>query len=175
MILEALIFAIVFNIMMFIPAFIFKTDKLTDLSYSLTFIGLSLYIFFSKTYSLKNLILLIMVLTWAFRLGTFLLIRIRKQKKDDRFDNMRNSFFKFLGFWLLQGFTAWIILIPVILSTEKYCIFGLAIWLTGILIESFADYQKFSFNKNPKNKNKFIQTGLWKYSRHPNYFGEILC
>lgn len=175
MLLQALIFAIGFNVLMFIPAFIFKTDKLTDMSYSLTFIGLITYIFFSKTYSVGVLLLSLMVLVWALRLGIFLFVRINKQKKDDRFDNMRNSFFAFLGFWLLQGFTAWIILIPVIFFDGRYYIIGLFIWLLGLLIESFADAQKFSFKKNPKNKVKFIQSGLWKYSRHPNYFGEMLC
>lgn len=175
MILETLIFALGFNILMFIPAFIFKTDKLTDLSYSITFIGLILYVFFSRAYSIGSLILLIAVLIWAIRLGGFLFIRIRKQKKDDRFDTMRNSFFKFLGFWLLQGITVWIVLIPAILFEGNYYVAGLAIWFIGLLIESFADAQKFAFKKNVKNKSEFIQSGLWKYSRHPNYFGEILC
>lgn len=175
MILETLLFAIGFNILMFIPAFLFKTDKLTDLSYSLTFIGLIIYIFLSKPYSVGSLLLLFMVLIWALRLGSFLFIRIHKQKKDDRFDIMRNSFFKFLGFWLLQGFTVWVVLIPATLFNNKYYSIGLIIWLLGLIIESFADAQKFSFKKNPKNNGKFIQIGLWKYSRHPNYFGEILC
>lgn len=175
MLIEALLFAIVFNIVMFVPAFLFKTDKLTDLSYSLTFIGLIIYVFLSKPYGLGILILLFMILFWAFRLGMFLFIRIRNQKKDSRFDSMRNSFFKFLGFWLLQGLTVWIVLIPAILFEGNYCLLGVVIWLFGILIETIADVQKFSFNKNLKNKGKFIKSGLWNFSRHPNYFGEILC
>jgi steroid 5-alpha reductase family enzyme len=175
MLLETLIFSMVFNILMFIPAFIFKTDKLTDLSYAITFIGLSIYIFLSKTFSIGNLLLFLMILAWALRLGTFLFIRIQKQKKDDRFDNIRNKFFKFLGFWLLQGFTVWIVMLSVILFDGKYNLIGLLIWFCGLLIESFADAQKSRFIKNPKNKGDFISSGLWKNSRHPNYFGEIMC
>ena len=117
MLLETLTFAIGFNILMFIPAFIFRTDKLTDMSYSLTFISLIAYLFIIKPFSFGSLILFLLVLVWALRLGVFLFIRIHAQKKDDRFDNIRTSFFKFLGFWLLQGFTAWIVLIPAILKS----------------------------------------------------------
>jgi len=175
MLLETFLFAIGFNILMFLPAFIFKTDKLTDMSYSLTFIFLATYLFISKPSSLGMTLLFLMVLIWALRLGIFLFIRIHKQKKDDRFDSMRNSFFKFLRFWLLQGFAAWIIILPLILFQEKFYVIGLIIWLIGLIIESVADYQKYSFKNKATNKNKYINTGLWAYSRHPNYFGEMLC
>jgi steroid 5-alpha reductase family enzyme len=174
MLLETLLFALGFNILMFIPAFLFKTDKLTDMSYSLTFIALISYIFISKADVSGSWILFLMILLWALRLGIFLFVRIHKQKKDDRFDTMRNSFFKFLGFWLLQGITVWIVLIPAILFDGKYYLVGIVIWFIGVLIESIADIQKFMFKNKSKNKEKFIQSGLWYYSRHPNYFGEIL-
>ncbi len=175
MIWEILLFAIGFNVLMFIPAFFLKTDKLTDLSYSLTFIFVILYVFFSKPFSIGSFMILAMVLIWAIRVGLFLFIRIHKQKKDDRFDVMRKSFFKFLGFWLLQGLTVWVVLIPSILYESKFYVIGIFIWLAGLLIEGFADKQKFDFKNNLKNKGKFIQSGIWKYSRHPNYFGEMLC
>jgi len=175
MLLQTLLFSVIFNLVVFIPAFILKTDKLTDLSYSLTFIVATIYVFFSRPYSTGSLLLLIMVLIWALRLGIFLFVRIRNQKKDSRFDNMRGDFFKFMGFWLLQGLTVWLVLLPVILYDGKFFIIGMLIWLIGFLIESFADFQKFAFNNNSKNSKKFITTGLWKYSRHPNYLGEMLC
>ncbi len=172
-----LLIALGINILMFIPAFIFKTDKLTDLSYSLTFIILSLISFFLVPFNIFKLLLLILILVWSLRLGIFLFVRIRNMKFDKRFDKMRNSFFKFLGFWILQAITVWIVLIPSIFffnaNTIKFCGLGLLIWLIGLIIESVADAQKYKFNQ--KNKNKFISSGLWKVSRHPNYFGEILC
>ena len=120
-----------------------------------------------------------MVILWGLRLGSFLFIRINYSKKDKRFDGIRESFKKFLKFWSLQGVSVWIILIPFFLfmRTESNSVFwvGLFVWLIGLLIESVADIQKFLFSLKDKNKGEFIKSGIWKYSRHPNYFGEILC
>jgi steroid 5-alpha reductase family enzyme len=179
-ILYYLLIALGFNLILFLFAYKFKTDKLTDLSYALTFIILiSLGLFIGDISKLK-LILFFMILLWAFRLGIFLFIRIRKIKKDRRFDGIRENFFKFLGFWFIQGITVWIILLPSLMflgSETKISILswiGLGIWFIGLTIETFSDLQKYQFNKTNK-KDKWISTGLWKYSRHPNYFGEILC
>jgi steroid 5-alpha reductase family enzyme len=135
--------------------------------------------FFLSTQSLNKTILAIMIALWSLRLGGFLFIRIQKMKKDKRFDGMRESFTKFIKFWLLQGLTVWIILIPTILflatNRDEVIIIGAIIWLIGLIIETIADAQKYKFKQNKKNKDKFIQEGIWKYSRHPNYFGEILC
>ena len=177
--LLTLIISLGINLAMFLPAFIFKTDKLTDFSYSLTFILVSLFAFFINSFSVAKLILLVMLLAWAFRLGAYLFIRINKIKKDSRFDERRESFWKFLNFWLLQGLTVWIVMIPSInffysdISFRTISIVGIIVWTTGLTIESIADYQKFTF-KN-KYKNKWMESGLFKYSRHPNYFGEVLC
>ncbi len=175
-----LIIALIFNIAIFIFAYNLKTDKLTDLSYALSFIILILIGFFSVRFSNFNLILVLMVFIWALRLGIFLFIRIGKMKRDKRFDGIRESFSRFFVFWASQGITVWIILIPSLLfleSSKKITLLtgiGLLIWFTGLTIETFADLQKYKFNK--KNKTGiWISTGLWKYSRHPNYFGEILC
>jgi len=179
-ILYYLLIAVGFNLLMFIFAYKFKTDKLTDLSYALTFIFLVFVSFFTGEFSNFKLILLFMILLWAFRLGVFLFIRIRKIKKDRRFDGIRENFFKFSRFWLLQGITVWIILLPSLIffnSSTNITILswiGFAIWFIGLTIETFSDLQKYQFNKTNK-KDKWISTGLWKYSRHPNYFGEMCC
>lgn len=174
-----LLIALGINILMFIPAFKFKTDKLTDLSYSLTFIILIILALILSNITTTKIILSLMVLAWGLRLGIFLFIRIRKMKKDKRFDGMRESFFRFLKFWVLQGFAVWVILIPSLFfinSKINEVIWpGLIIWALGLIIESIADFQKYAFKQDKKNKDKFIQTGIWKYSRHPNYFGEMLC
>ena len=167
------------NLAMFVPAYIYKTDKLTDISYALTFLLITIIAFSLSTQTLNKTILAIMIALWSIRLGAFLFIRIRKMKKDKRFDGMRESFTKFIKFWLLQGLTVWIVLIPSILffATDRNEVIriGAIIWLLGIIIETIADAQKYKFKQNTKNKDKYIQEGLWKYSRHPNYFGEILC
>jgi steroid 5-alpha reductase family enzyme len=177
----SLLVSVGLNVLMFIPAFIFKTDKLTDISYALTFVLISFYGLLNNALTATSLILFLMIFFWAFRLGTYLLIRIRKIGRDKRFDEMREKFFSFLRFWLLQGISVWIILLPSILFLNNpypefdfLFVLGLIIWLKGLIIESLADYQKYRFINNSENRGKWISSGVWKYSRHPNYFGEIL-
>jgi len=165
-----LIISIVINLIMFIPAYFFKTDKLTDISYALTFIVLSLLMIIYQDIWIVS----VMIIIRAIRLWTYLLIRIFKIQKDNRFDEMRNDRKKFIKFRLLQWLSVAIISTSLLLSTNNdvwiIWIIIRAIWL---IIESFADYQKFQFILN--KKNWWVQTWIWKYSRHPNYFGEILC
>jgi steroid 5-alpha reductase family enzyme len=129
----------------------------------------------------NKLILYAMVVVWALRLGIFLFLRIRKQKRDKRFDEMRNSLWKFGRFWLLQGASVYVILLACLFVWSKEgALFswlnwiGLTIFLAGLLIESIADYQKRKFSAKSENKDKWIDTGLWSISRHPNYLGEML-
>jgi steroid 5-alpha reductase family enzyme len=185
-----LLLAVSFNLVIFVPAFIFKTDKLTDISYSLTFIFLSLVALFreGEGYFGETLIF-IMVLFWALRLGGYLLYRISRTGKDSRFDKMRNSFLKFGLFWLIQGITVWAVMIPALLffisnnlignNEVKIVIIslGFAVWLFGLIIETIADIQKFKYIEESRVQGKerhWVDVGLWKYSRHPNYFGEII-
>lgn len=178
-------FSVAFNLLMFIPAFIWKTDKLTDLSYSLTFFAISVGLFLYFPISLATIVLTSLVCLWAIRLGTYLFVRIHKMKKDDRFDGRRENFFSFINFWLLQGISVWFVMLSLItfyyLNPEpgEYsftlvsCV-GMFVLLAGLLTETVADIQKYKFKNNPENKGKWIDSGLWHYTRHPNYFGEIL-
>lgn len=170
-----------FNLLMFIPAYFYKTDKLTDLSYAISFVALATYGILFNGVTFPALLLFLMIFLWALRLGAYLFIRINKIKKDSRFDEMRKHFWKFLSFWILQGITVWIVLIPSILffinkpqSTSILSLIGVLIWFSGLSIETIADLQKYYFINNPENKGKWIETGFWKFSRHPNYFGEIV-
>jgi len=167
------------NILMFIPAYIWKTDVFTDLSYALSFIILIIGALLLNSFSAVKLVVAIMVVIWGLRLGIFLFIRIRKIKSDKRFDGIRESFPKFLRFWVLQGLAVWVILVSALLfmispASEVFWL-GAVIWLLGLLTESIADLQKYRFSQISHNKGRFIRSGLWKYSRHPNYFGEITC
>ncbi|MBD3204041.1 DUF1295 domain-containing protein [Candidatus Woesearchaeota archaeon] len=173
--------SVAIQLTLFIFAFAYRTDKLTDIAYGFTFILISVLAFFSEPYSLVKLVLLTMISLWGLRLGLFLFIRILKQKKDRRFDEIRKNFFNFFFFWTFQGVSIWLILLPSLYFFHEPSNFsllvlpGFVVWLAGFLIESIADFQKFRFRHNPKNKDKWIEHGLWNYSRHPNYFGEILC
>ncbi len=181
LIITSLIFSIGFNLLVFVPAYFLKTDKLTDLSYSLTFFVLAFFLYWNSSQDIVHLLLLLMILIWSIRLGVYLFIRINKTKRDRRFDGIRESFTRFIKFWLLQGLSVWIILFASInyfsipnLEFSNLHILGLSIWFIGLLIETVADYQKFVFKSKPENKEHWTNVGLWNRSRHPNYFGEIL-
>ena len=123
-----------------------------------------------------------MVVIWALRLGLFLLLRVFQVGEDKRFRNAKESFFKFLMFFSISGL--WVFLttanvLTMILNNadlfgDAYFFSGLILWILGFSFELIADEQKRQFRKNPVNKRKFITSGLWSVSRHPNYFGEIL-
>lgn len=177
-----LLISLAINLSMFLVAFFLKTDKLTDFSYSLSFVALSLWAFSLSEHSFYSIILFSAILLWALRLGVYLIIRIIKMSKDKRFDKMRENFWSFLGFWLLQAVSVWLVLLPSLNffahKTEQS--FPLAFWLgllvflAGFLIEAVADGQKFVFYQNRVSTDQFLDAGLWGFSRHPNYFGEIL-
>lgn len=172
--------------LVFIPAYIFQTEKFFDLTGSITYItvtGVALcYSRYSVPLDARSILLAVMVVVWAIRLGTFLFSRIQKAGKDDRFDELKPSFIRFLNVWTIQGlwvtFTLAAALVAITTTTRKeldiFAIVGFLIWLLGFIIEVVADAQKSRFNADPANKGKFIQTGLWSRSRHPNYFGEIV-
>lgn len=167
----------------FIPAFWLQTEKFFDLTGSLTYISvISIAALLSSALDARSILLWALVVIWATRLGTFLFRRIHKAGKDDRFDEIKPSFIRFLNVWTIQGlwvtFTMAAALIAITSMNHKpldiFAIIGLLVWVIGFSIEVAADAQKSRFNANPENKGKFIRTGLWSRSRHPNYFGEIV-
>ena len=167
----------------FIPSFLRQTEKFFDLTGSLTYISVTFLIFFlSPVKDARSFLLLALVLIWAIRLGTFLFRRIHKAGKDDRFDDLKPSFFRFLNVWTIQGlwvsFTAaaaWVAMASANrVALDVFAVVGFLVWVAGFVIEVVADAQKSRFNADPANKGKFIQSGLWSRSRHPNYCGEIL-
>jgi steroid 5-alpha reductase family enzyme len=160
-----------------------KTDKVTDLSYSLSFALLSiLMVLGNRAFSTVQLVATAAVVLWAARLGSYLLARILKIGKDARFDDKRGDFLKFLGFWILQAVAVWAVMLPItaLLSVPAPEPFGalsyagLALWVVGFAVEAASDAQKYAFRNRPENKGRWIESGLWKYSRHPNYFGEVV-
>jgi steroid 5-alpha reductase family enzyme len=165
------------QVLFFLLASSFKTDKVTDLSYGLTFVIVS-WVLFVKNPSFKTMFLLVMMLFWGVRLSSYLFIRIIVIGKDKRFDGIREDFFSFARFWLLQAVSIFIILLPSIIvfgNTSPFSIWsllGIIVWMKGFTIESIADMQKFIFKQ--KNKDGFMKEGLFRYSQFPNYFGEML-
>ena len=175
------IFAI--QIIVFIPSFIFRTEHYYDLTGGITYISTILIaLFFKKSYLSLDLISLLigsMVIIWASRLSLFLFLRVKKSGEDIRFKKIKHSFSWFLMTFMLQGMWVFMCLFPALIVMSSYnselngfAVIGAVIWVFGFLFEVVADNQKSNFNKN--NKGKFMSTGLWSVSRHPNYFGEFM-
>ncbi|HNT55097.1 MAG TPA: DUF1295 domain-containing protein [Anaerolineaceae bacterium] len=181
----ALLVGLIFIIqwLVFIPAYLRQTEKFFDLTGSLTYISITiLALILSPNLDGRAILIGGLVIVWALRLGTFLFRRVKKAGKDDRFDEIKPSFIRFLNVWTIQAlwisFTAIAALITISTATRKeldfFALIGFLVWVAGFTMEAVADAQKSRFNADPQNAGKFIQTGLWSRSRHPNYFGEIV-
>jgi len=176
----SLALSLAINGLLFLIAFRLRSDKLTDASYAISFISLALYTFQQSSKTPYNAIAAGLVCLWALRIGSFLLYRVLRVGFDRRFDSMRDHFWKFGKFWLGQAVTVWVLMLPLLLvATEKLSwhtltSVGVGVWLAGVILESIADLQKYRFTHTAANKGKWIDNGIWHYSRHPNYLGEIL-
>ncbi len=167
----------------FIPAFVLQTEKFFDLTGSLTYITVvTLGLLLAPAPDGRAIRLWGMVIFWAVRLGWFLFGRIRTAGKDTRFDEIKPSFIRFLNTWTIQAL--WVTFtvgaaLAAITSTDRkgldlIAVLGVLLWVLGWALEVIADAQKSRFNAQAANRGRFINTGLWSRSRHPNYFGEIV-
>ncbi len=170
------------NWLVFIPSNAAKTEKYYDLTGSITYLTVTLVaVAFSTDLDARAVIVALMVGVWAVRLGTFLFRRISRDGRDGRFDEIKVNPLRFFMSWTIQGL--WVLLtaaaaIAIVTSGERQslgwvALVGIAIWLAGFSIEVMADQQKSAFKQDPANEGRFISSGLWAWSRHPNYVGEI--
>ena len=167
----------------FVPAYVVQSERFFDITGSVTYIlvtGVAVAV--TPEIDGRSLLLLSLIAVWAVRLGSFLFRRVHRSGTDARFDEIKPSIPRFLMAWTLQGlwvtFTLAAALAAITSSTREplglLAWVGLATWSAGFGIEALADAQKARFRIVPENKGRFIYTGLWAWSRHPNYFGEIL-
>ena len=167
----------------FVPSWFAHTEHFFDLTGSLTYFAVVALTLLSRgSVTPYSLLVATMVTAWALRLGAFLAARVRAAGSDSRFDAMKYRFAWFLMTWTLQGL--WVLLtagaaLAAITSPEDrqidaFALLGVALWAFGFGIEVAADEQKRRFRARPENLDRFITTGVWARSRHPNYFGEIL-
>ena len=179
----AVILAYVVQWVVFVPSYLNRTEKFFDLTGSLTYITVTaLAVFLNPVKDFRSIILLVLVTIWASRLGLFLFTRIRAAGEDRRFRELKTSFPRFLNTWTLQGLWVTFSLaaaLAVITSETRvgldvFAAVGIVIWIIGFALETVADWQKSAFKADPANEGKFISSGLWSWSRHPNYFGEIV-
>ena len=170
-----------------IPASLAKSERYYDLTGGLTYltvVGFTLWAGSqSESPSARELIVSLLVVIWALRLSSFLYLRIHRAGKDGRFDRLKTSPIRFLVPWTIQGLWVFLTMIVVIVINSQaepapelgiWDAIGLLMWLLGFSIEVIADNQKSAFNANSENQGKWIDSGLWSYSRHPNYLGEIM-
>ena len=165
----------------FIPAYALQTEKFFDLTGSVTYVVTLVAALILGEGDPRSMLLALLIAIWAVRLGSFLFSRIHADGSDRRFDRIKPSFSMFLMTWTLQGL--WVSLTAACalaamtsIATEPLGIFAITgglVWLLGFAIEVVADNQKRRFRAREENKDAFITSGLWAWSRHPNYFGEI--
>ncbi len=181
------IFVFLVQWVFYVPAIFLKTEAFYDLVGTLSFFTGTLGVLFAAQlkygFRFYDLIAALCIILWTLRLGVFLVKRV-KQYGDGRFDEIKVSRSKFFMSWTLQGM--WVvfcatciwtaILSPTGVKLSVLSLSGGLIFLLGFFIETLADYQKTKFKNASQfhKESRFISHGLWRYSRHPNYFGEVM-
>jgi len=167
----------------FAIAFSCKFDTITDFSGSTNFVLLALLtLSFGGWYHTRQVVLTVLLTVSRLELALFLLYRVCKRKRDARFDEVRENCGKFLVFWIYQIVWVYVVSLPVIRVNSTAAnpdlgvldVLGWLVWLCGFALQFVSDMQKLRFRADPANRFKVCDSGLWAYSRHPNYCGEIL-
>ena len=167
----------------FVPAWFLQTERFFDLTGSVTFLVLTMgALLIRGGFDPRSLAIAAAIAVWALRLGPFLFLRVRRDGEDRRFRQIKPNLPVFLMTWTLQGL--WVSLtaaaaLAALLASESTppdwtLAAGLALWTLGFAVEVTADAQKTRFRAVPENRDRYITSGLWAWSRHPNYFGEIV-
>ncbi|TPX43847.1 hypothetical protein SeMB42_g04555 [Synchytrium endobioticum] len=171
-----------------ISAFL-KTEKFYDLAGSLTYIACTLLSLLYRhngddltNVQPRQIIIAVMVMVWAIRLGTFLFIRVLKEGKDARFDSVKGNPLRFSIYWIMQLIWIYVTALPawIVLGNDTFNVpnlvwsdyVGIVVWVYGFIVESTADTQKFMFKL--RNRKDFMSSGVWYYCQYPNYHGEIV-
>ena len=174
--------------MFFIIALMRKDNSIADVIWGLGFIVVALTILLvNSEYAIRQLLVMILIILWGLRLSVRIFIRNRGKGEDFRYRKWHQDWGKFwiirsyFQVFIIQGLMMFLIAIPFIIINSSggnglYWLdaLGVVVWLMGFLFETVGDYQLDSFLKGPSNKGKILDTGLWRYSRHPNYFGEVV-
>jgi len=167
----------------FVPSWAAHSERFYDLTGAATYLSVVISaLALTGTLTVPGAIISCMVAVWCLRLGIMLFRRISQAGEDVRFRKIKHNFVSFLGAWTTQGLLVVMTLACALvaltnqekLSIDTFFVIGAALWGVGFVIEVVADNQKGAFRANPENKGRYITSGLWAWSQHPNYFGEIL-
>lgn len=175
--------AFVINWAVFVPSNAARTEHYFDLTGSATYITVVVVAaLLADDLDARGVMVASMVVVWALRLGSFLFRRVKRDGRDGRFDRIKLDPLRFFLTWTLQGL--WVLLtlacaLAIITGAERepfgaFAVVGGVVWAVGFGFEVVADRQKSAFRSDPANAGRFITTGVWSWSRHPNYFGEIV-
>ena len=168
--------------LIFIPSYIYQTEHYFDLIGSISYISIVLFTFLAlNNLDVRSILIGLLILVWAVRLGSFLFIRVKRDGKDNRFTVMKTKFWWFLFTWTIGGLWVFITMAAGLAAMTSakvvplgwFALIGIFLWLEGFLVEVVADHQKTRFRSKKENQGRFINEGLWYFSRHPNYYGEI--
>lgn len=185
MYLETILLLLVYFNFFFIVGQIKKNNAVVDIAWGIGFVLVAISTLIFSTFTLRSIFVTILVSLWGLRLGFHLFRRNWNRKEDYRYQAMRKSWNKFplvqsyFKVYMLQMFLMFTISYPIIyinttsikgLNILDYV--GILVWIVGYLFEVIGDHQLKEFISDPSNKGKIMKTGLWKYTRHPNYFGE---
>ena len=176
------LFGFVVQWLVFVPSFLRQTEHYYDLTGALTYASVILLAAGFGSPDARGWVLAALVLIWCGRLGGFLFLRVKRSGKDGRFDTLKPYCARFFMAWTLQGLWVFMTLLAALIAVtspaspgwDVWATLGLVVWTSGFLIEAVADRQKSAFKADPANQGRFIRQGLWSWSRHPNYFGEIV-
>ncbi len=176
--------AFVIQWLVWLPSWLARTELYYDLTGSLTYLLLIALAAWSAAQAgsgARAWLLAGLIAVWAVRLGLFLFRRVKRRGKDGRFDEIKTHWSRFLVAWSLQGLWVFTTLLAALIAMTAsdrplgpWAVIGSLIWLAGFAIEVIADRQKSRFNARADQAGRYIDQGLWAWSRHPNYFGEIL-
>jgi steroid 5-alpha reductase family enzyme len=173
---------------LWVASIIIKNASIVDLFWGLGFVFVSVFYFLNTGRpESRKILLLILVVLWGLRLSGYLFWRNRGKGEDFRYQQFRKNYgekrywwISFFQVFLLQGILMWLISAPLLgaqfFGQERnfgfFDIFGIFVWTLGIIFEAGGDFQLAAFKANPENKGKVLDSGFWRYTRHPNYFGD---
>ncbi len=182
------LFVLGLMVITWIISLIKKNAGIVDIVWGFSFVLIATFYFYSSSgVILRQYLVLTLIFIWGFRLSIHIFIRNRGKGEDFRYANFRKNagqerywWYSFFQVFLLQAILATLISAPLLgaMFYEKHIfptpidIAGILVWIIGFLFESIGDLQLKRFKSDPSNKGKLLVTGLWKYTRHPNYFGD---
>ena len=182
-----IIVVVIYMTMWFLVAQVLKRNDIADIAWGTGFIVTALSaMIFTEGVAPRGFLALLLVILWGVRLACHIFFRNRRKGEDSRYRKWRQEWGKYavirayFQVFLLQGLLIIVISLPVtaiIMSAQNsfgaFDVFGVCIWFVGFAFEAVGDYQLMKYKRNPANKGKIMTQGLWKYTRHPNYFGEV--